>query len=144
MKRVRDAWDSLLAVPARLRRVAAWLPVIWRDNDYAFSASATILSFKMRRLADHMKTCAYHDHARDIRELRRAAAHFDRYRDSWPYTPCWYREYWENDQRSFSERMAEARSQRMVNAQRNTLAFEERNWTAAWKLMEEKGQHWSC
>ena len=61
-----------------LADVVRWTPLLWRDRDYDWAYLFYIMSFKLRRMANHYKVCGYHDNKeKDIKLLLRMAQLLD-------------------------------------------------------------------
>lgn len=64
----------------RISRILAWLPVLWRDNDFTGDSMAAIVAFKLRRLADVIDECKSHPSCeKDARDIRACAEHLRRF-----------------------------------------------------------------
>ena len=59
----------------RLRRLLAWLPVLWNDAEWDHSYLFRIMEFKLRRMAGHQRTHKRHiGYERTVQQLTEAAA----------------------------------------------------------------------
>lgn len=125
----------------RFRCICAWLPVLWRDEDWDVGYLVRIVQFKLRRMA---KCIEENDHIvgaeRVARDMRITAAHLDRYQDSHEYgPPLPYPDLpiFPED----GEEVAQVKKARLLWAHRHGWIKEE-NWNAAWRMVQRKGRGW--
>ena len=54
----KDKWHTLLDIPYKLKKVAEWLPVIWRQADWDQSYLYELLAYKFERMERRsLKSC---------------------------------------------------------------------------------------
>lgn len=64
-----------------LRRIAAWMPLLWRDRDWDEAFLVKIVQFKLARMAKSLENGSSVTGPKDARRIRIVIAHFDRWQD---------------------------------------------------------------
>lgn len=128
----------------RICRILAWIPVLWRDNDFAGDSLAPIVAFKLRRLAHVIeKYNTRTNWEKDARDIRACAEHLRRFQHPElngappPHEPMRF------------ESVPGSKYRRLVPPSKKTQrwgdhlrALEEYHWNAAWEMIQKKGRSW--
>lgn len=129
----------------RLAHIAAFLPVLWKDNDFDEGYLVKLIIVKLHRMADHFEE--HHHHTgwqRQVRDIRTAIGHLERYQDPERYGPKGPDEdfdtYWEKDPETGYSRFKSTRALRVWGKRHDII--ERENWDAAWELIRKKGRGW--
>ena len=84
---LQDTIDTILETiyhkPRRvyesIKRVVAWLPIIWKDRDWDYSWLLHIIRYKLQRMEDSMRKHSHHSSAeRSANEIRTTKLTLDR------------------------------------------------------------------
>ena len=119
-----NPFEALGDFVRQVRRVASWLPVLWRDRDYDYSYAVYLLMFKMLRVAKHIAEHDVHMGAqRCARDIRIVVEHFKRVQRPDLYPMGWTKE-------------------RSLRQARQQDALEAWHWDRAWELIRRKGKCW--
>jgi len=104
---------------AILKRIIAWLPVLWRDEDWDYAYLIYIIRFKLNRMQQTLEQNNITTSCKqDARRIRTVIEHFKRFEDICDYTKppaCYYK-------------------------QLNSL--EQWHWNEAWRIIAKYGQGW--
>lgn len=146
MKRWRywELWETPIDWAGRVRRICAWLPLLWRDRDWDQAFLVRIVEYKLRRMADCIERNQIVMSAdRTARDLRIAAEHLHRYlhpeKQAAPY-PGEFPKF--VDVPGSTNRMLQPSTPAQTRHHKREAAREEAHWNAAWEMIRRRGRTW--
>jgi len=125
----------------RIKKVLAWLPVIWKDEDWGEHFMVRLLQFKLKRMAKALENGHTQSGPYDAHKIRVVCAHFDRYLDIWKFHKveflCPHDLFSKPD--CDCPRWISRRDFQMCKRQRE---IEDWHWSEAWRKISRYGQGW--
>lgn len=136
-----ERWGKLVAkkiTKKQKERLAAYRPLLLKDQDWDFGFLIDLVIFKLERMAKCIAEADHHLNCQRVaRDIRIAAEHLKRAQNSHKYGPP----YPFPQERLFEEKSPRERAIELRWArQHNTI--EKENWDAAWEMIRRKGRTW--
>jgi len=125
----------------RMKRIIAWLPVLWKDQDWDYDFLIRIIKFKLNRMADCIEKNNLIASCEDVaKEMREVVEHLDKSRDAGEYYPPpknlpeW--EFLGEDDK------INPLPPKWIEYYDMLQSKEDEHWDAAWQLISKKGRGW--
>lgn len=132
----------------RIKRILAWLPLLWRDQDWDFCFFVAIVQFKLNRMADCIEANDIVTSAGEqAAEMREVIEHLKKFTDTMEYYPepanlPEWRLFKHEDGGMRLHTGVESAPQEWKEYHAMIWKKEEEHWEKAWKLISEKGRGW--
>jgi hypothetical protein len=125
----------------KLQRIAAWLPILWKDEDWDQAYMVRMIQFKLRRMAKVLENGHTMSGPRDARRMREVCAHFDRY-EHVPGMDAYEVDFWEEGRVIKTKRVPNP-GFIFWRSQADSIDTQEQwHWGEAWRKIARYGQGW--
>lgn len=161
---LEDRYYSIRRFLRRFKRIAQYLPLIWKDEDFDHAYILKMLQYKIRRTREHIGTCQRHtEWRRDVKAMKQAERLIQDHLDSRAaekldraYNKIWGKLTWDmkpNEDGS-SSTMTFGRTKTKTPAEKKKehaafsihckerFAAEEREWNQIWDHLAKHMRSW--